>query len=1355
MKLVNHSFDDSASFNDNFFLNKIMSCFEISKILQNLKLDLELRTEIIQFFRIVYTDISVNSNEISKYRTEFCSNQEVEEDVINKNEDLKIFAFLHDLMKISQSDQESIFEREFQIYLDELKNFENIIENNKQLDKSMLLYYLENGLFLSLKVYFNKVFSAVFSMEGKQFLKIYELTYNMLLLKIFLLTNTNKFFSEDGQGERDKIKARNSKKETSIKKLESKVIKLDKLTEHEIEIVEATLDSMRDLSFQVFDFISLYDIIDKHFMSMIQQAQSSSIINAFIKKNVEDGTEQDKRLNEEIRLKGAKSIEEKKLLKLLMIYEKDKINFLESSIIQNLSDLHISFDVNYRNLLLKYLFFSANSKNLMEGKFYEIFSKDTYGIILKLLQCDTTAVQKEIKNLIINESMEKLGMQQLADTLFTNLIGVFFSSYNPSSISFTDDYYIACNIIKIFKYMCEEHNNFFQSIFLKKLIFEFSPSHRASFLPEIKGKDHITFFDLVLSILNKIVLISGWGKVRSSEGLGESDYFYDLFSCLIEFLIEMVQGSSSNNFSAIIKEDKNIKFDELEYLKSKSLSLRKSTTQLQIFNQMLNEENKLKALPVFLSNIKNIIFNDISTSQLIFNVKNELANFILAFLEEKNCPMQIKLVIISHFHPQSVLTTIAKTLKKLYIKLSGISKNSMAYKNITFNTHENQKRHNSNNSYNYPYLKEQQSKNEEPEKVKIEFDDRLYDFLISKYFNDEQFTELPEFRLCNTLFRYFKLIGLEYNNSEALKIMDKINSLDYYKMMSVRSKEPGVRRTEADINEDLFDSYVFDNFFTIKFFEHITRTIQIQLEDQSVTRVIFNLPPLLNYLSTNTKTEFFHSVNRDNRHSKLSALIEHSEYFKDEILYNLGREKKNILFKISNKFSYYYISLFCFTINVLINIYMVFFFGNEVKYYDNELESECSSAAEHRRLLRYLSEIEANSHDINSSILENTTISNATDILHTGQILTNLIRKDSILMYATSNYMASFQLFINLSVFILWCFTKLPLVLKINQKHYKITKNLDDKNLSFLTRFKLLFQTIFSRDDTTVFLWNIILNIIVLSNDEMEFFFAVQLIIVFKLSVTLKNIAKSITMRFKQLISTFLLLIVVQYVYAALGFYFFNERFFNSTMQENECETFLSCFLTHIADGLKRHGGVGDIMPNSSFLIDQPYFYGFLLFKVMYFIICIVLLLNIIFGIIIDTFRELRIKYQQNLYDQLNRCFICSVERDELEKECIHYEIHIEEDHNMWNYVYYIITLKFTDSQELNSINSYAMNLIQNKAISWIPIHKKKHLEEEEQVKEETDKPITKLNKKNTNNYTQISYVLKSQHPINFGSHAN
>jgi len=245
-------------------------------------------------------------------------------------------------------------------------------------------------------------------------------------------------------------------------------------------------------------------------------------------------------------------------------------------------------------------------------------------------------------------------------------------------------------------------------------------------------------------------------------------------------------------------------------------------------------------------------------------------------------------------------------------------------------------------------------------------------------------------------------------------------------------------------------------------------------------------------------------------------------------------------------------------------------------------------------------------------------------------------------------------------------------------------------------------------------------------NKQYNFFYALQLIIVMNLGENLKNIRISITIRWNQLLSTFLFMLLIMYLYAAIDYYYY----YNPSMFRNgpdiidQCNTIASCFLSVIIYGLRSHGGFGDMLEKPQFLKDRLTYYGRFFHDLVFFIVIIVFLLNIIFGIIIVSFRDLRINTSKKEYDIQNICFICGDSKEELEKQNISFREHTDQVHSIWNYMYYIILVKNSDPTDLNSVNSYVYENIQKKSIGWIPtkdFNAKKDDEEENGEEEEED----------------------------------
>lgn len=132
------------------------------------------------------------------------------------------------------------------------------------------------------------------------------------------------------------------------------------------------------------------------------------------------------------------------------------------------------------------------------------------------------------------------------------------------------------------------------------------------------------------------------------------------------------------------------------------------------------------------------------------------------------------------------------------------------------------------------------------------------------------------------------------------------------------------------------------------------------------------------------------------------------------------------------------------------------------------------------------------------------------------------------------------------------------------------------------------------------------------------------------------------------------------------------------------------------------------------------------MFDVSFFLIVIIILLNIIFGIIIDTFAQLRDAKRQ-VEDNINNfCFICNLQRYLLDKDTEQgFDYHCKEDHDTWSYLYYIVYLRSKDSTDYNGVESSLYAMFENGEISWFPkdtclvLEKKKGKTEEEVTPEE------------------------------------
>ncbi len=74
--------------------------------------------------------------------------------------------------------------------------------------------------------------------------------------------------------------------------------------------------------------------------------------------------------------------------------------------------------------------------------------------------------------------------------------------------------------------------------------------------------------------------------------------------------------------------------------------------------------------------------------------------------------------------------------------------------------------------------------------------------------------------------------------------------------------------------------------------------------------------------------------------------------------------------------------------------------------------------------------------------------------------------------------------------------------------------------------------------------------------------------------------------------------------------------------------------------------------------------------------------------------------------DMNNKCFICGLGRYVFEKDADGFLPHIDNEHCLWNYLYYIYYIKNKDQTELNGVESYVIDNIKNHEINWFPLMK-------------------------------------------------
>lgn len=267
------------------------------------------------------------------------------------------------------------------------------------------------------------------------------------------------------------------------------------------------------------------------------------------------------------------------------------------------------------------------------------------------------------------------------------------------------------------------------------------------------------------------------------------------------------------------------------------------------------------------------------------------------------------------------------------------------------------------------------------------------------------------------------------------------------------------------------------------------------------------------------------------------------------------------------------------------------------------------------------------------------------------------------------------------------------------------------------------------------------------------FFYSLLLFDLVYREETLLNVIKSVTRNGRSIVLTAVLALILVYLFSIVGYIFFKDDFIlavdripNKTLEhgasmvgeflsggvcqkengencsteatmdasltiqpsavviedkERTCDSLLMCIVTVLSHGLRSGGGVGDVLRKPS--KEEPLFAARVIYDLLFFFMVIIIVLNLIFGVIIDTFADLRSEKQKKEEILKTTCFICGLERDKFDNKTVTFEEHIKVEHNMWHYLFFIVLVKVKDSTEYTGPESYVAEMIREHNLDWFP----------------------------------------------------
>ncbi|KAL0130573.1 hypothetical protein PUN28_002308 [Cardiocondyla obscurior] len=491
----------------------------------------------------------------------------------------------------------------------------------------------------------------------------------------------------------------------------------------------------------------------------------------------------------------------------------------------------------------------------------------------------------------------------------------------------------------------------------------------------------------------------------------------------------------------------------------------------------------------------------------------------------------------------------------------------------------------------------------------------------------------------------------------------------------------------------------------LKYYASHTAQIEIVRHDRTLEQIVFPIPEICELITVDTKIRVLNTTERDDQGSKVSDFFERTEDMFNEMKWQKKLRGQPMLFWMSSYMSLW--SNILFNCAVLINLIVAFFYP-------------------------FVDSVPKLSYHLSALIW--------TVMFASAAIIITLPRESGIRTFVASTIL---RLIFSVGPEpTLWLLGFLTIVFKVVHLISIIG------NQGTLTRSVEQIMT------NIGFLYHIAyLACCVLGIFMHPFFYSVLLFDVVYREETLINVIKSVTRNGRSIILTAVLALILVYIFSIIGYMFFKDDFLvpvdeeiissieqkvtdscsagdnenceatetvsryasevnervnkpeiiniGGEWKERTCDSLVMCIVTTLNQGLRNGGGIGDILraPSSA----ETLFVARVVYDLLFFFIVIIIVLNLIFGVIIDTFADLRSEKQQKELILKNTCFICGLNRSAFDNKTVSFEEHIKNEHNMWHYLYFIVLVKVKDPTEFTGPESYVYAMVKDRNLEWFP----------------------------------------------------
>jgi hypothetical protein len=161
------------------------------------------------------------------------------------------------------------------------------------------------------------------------------------------------------------------------------------------------------------------------------------------------------------------------------------------------------------------------------------------------------------------------------------------------------------------------------------------------------------------------------------------------------------------------------------------------------------------------------------------------------------------------------------------------------------------------------------------------------------------------------------------------------------------------------------------------------------------------------------------------------------------------------------------------------------------------------------------------------------------------------------------------------------------------------------------------------------------------------------------------------------------------------------------------CDTLIRCFVTTLTLGIRSGGGIGEAIKTPVKDDSKCGYWSRMAFDLAFFVFIVLILLNVIFGIIIDTYADLRDKRNKIEHDILNKCYICGSTKKQLRLDSNGWKDHTMTKHSVFAYLAFIVYVSDKNEEDCSGLEKHVKNDIEQKDVSFFPISEGDESEED------------------------------------------